>query len=51
MFRERVSQQTVGIHLETNRLFFYSNEADFIQGLLHKRIEICQIFQFLYTSI
>ena len=36
MFRERVSQQTVGIHLETNRLFFYSNEADFIQGLLHK---------------
>ena len=36
MFGERVFQQTGGISMGTNccRLFLYSYEADFIQGLL-----------------
>jgi hypothetical protein len=42
MFGGRVFQQTVGIPMSTNcvpllaDLFFYSYEADFIQGLLKK---------------
>ena len=43
MFGERVLQQTIGMHMDTNcalpllaDLFLYSYETDFIQGLLKK---------------
>jgi hypothetical protein len=43
MFGGRIYQQTVGIPMGANcapllaDLFLYSNEADFIQGLLEKK--------------
>ena len=58
MFGERVCQQTVGIHMGTNcapllaDLFFYSHEADFIQGLLNKNEKkLARSFNFTYRYI
>ena len=59
MFGGRVFQQTVGIPTGTNYvlllayLFFYSHEADFIQGLLkknEKKLVRSFIFTFRYID-
>ena len=58
MLGGRVFQQTVGIHMGTNcapllaDLFFYSCEADFIQGLLTKNEKIlARSFNFTFRYI
>ena len=58
IFGERVFQQTVGIPMGTNcapllaDLFFYSYEADLIQGLLKKNEnKLARSFNFMFRYI